>query len=167
MGWAKKSNKLPPFAPLLRIEAKSPAFKALTNAARVTYMLLKLQRNYAGQEEVSFPYSAAEEYMTRHTYSRSLKQLERMCFISKSQYGGLYRRTNVFRFEDGWKYITAEEAEEINRELKENRQRETPYSLVYIEGVSKSAPSKWPKNALTSVENDTIELEKSCKQVSK
>jgi hypothetical protein len=81
----------------------SPAFLKLTNAARVSYLLLKAQCCKFGQNEVKFPFSHAVAYMNRNTFSRSIKQLESLGFIEKSFYGGLYRRTNVYKFSDKWK----------------------------------------------------------------
>lgn len=81
----------------------SPAFKKLTNAARVAYLLLKCQCKEAGQREVIFPYGHAEPYMTRHTYSKAIRQLVEFGFIEKSDRGGLFRRTNVYRLIEKWR----------------------------------------------------------------
>lgn len=82
---------------------KSEAFKKLTNAARVTYLLLKAQCCKPNQVEVKFPYTDALPYMNKHTYSRSIKQLIELGFIEKTQEGGLYRRTNIYRFVESWR----------------------------------------------------------------
>ena len=52
----------------------------------------------AGQREVIFPYTHAEAYMTRNTFAKAIKQLVELGFIEKSDFGGLYRRTNIYKF---------------------------------------------------------------------
>lgn len=102
----KQKNQIgEPFAPILKPMVNSPAFKKLSNAARVAYLLLKCQCKESGQREVIFPYGSAEQFMKRHTFSRSIKQLEELGFIEKSDFGGLYRRTNVYRFINDWRSI--------------------------------------------------------------
>ena len=82
---------------------KHTAYMKLTNASRVTYLLLKLQVKHYEQAEVKFPVSHAEEYMEKHTFLRSIKQLIEFGFISKTSQGGLYRRTNIYKFIDDWR----------------------------------------------------------------
>ena len=94
-----------PFVPILRHMIWCPAYKKLTNPARTAYLLLKAQVKENGQREVVFPYAHAQPYMNRHTFSRSIKQLVELGFIEKSDFGGLYRRTNVYKFTDGWRQI--------------------------------------------------------------
>lgn len=104
MGKRNRKNKIgEPFVPVIKHMIKSRAFKKLSNASRVAYLLLKAQCNESGQREVIFPYSHAEDYMNRHTFGRSIKQLVEMGFIEKSDFGGLYRRTNVYRLTEGWR----------------------------------------------------------------
>ena len=91
------------FVPILKHMINSQAFKNLTNPARVAYLLLKAQCNKFGQDEVKFPYSHAEPYMNRHTFQKAIKQLVENGFIEKSSYGGLYRRTNVYKFVNNWR----------------------------------------------------------------
>lgn len=105
-GKRKKANTIgESFVPVLKHMIGSPAFKQLTNAARVAYILLKSQCKEFGQKEVIFPYSHAEAYMDRKTFSRALKQLAELGFIEKTQFGGLYRRTNVYRLIEKWRSI--------------------------------------------------------------
>jgi hypothetical protein len=94
-----------PFVAILKHMIAAPAFQRLTNASRVAYLLLKAQVKKNGQQEVIFPYSHAEPYMDRHTFSRSIKQLVKLGFIEKSDFGGLYRRTNVYKFIESWRKI--------------------------------------------------------------
>ncbi len=93
------------FVPIMKDMIINPSFIKITNAAKVSYLLLKAQCNKFGQGEVKFPFSDAEPYMNRHTFSRSIKQLEALGFIEKTFHGGLYRRTNVYKFSDKWKEI--------------------------------------------------------------
>lgn len=90
---------------MVKFMIKSPAYKRLTNAARVAYLLLKAQINRRDQREVIFPYSHAEPYMNRHTFSRSIAQLIELGFIQKSDFGGLYRRTNVYLLIENWRTV--------------------------------------------------------------
>jgi hypothetical protein len=93
------------FVPVVKHMIASSAFKKLTNAARVAYLLLKAQVNKRGQRKVVFPYKHAEPYMNRHTFSRSIQQLVELGFIEKSDFGGLYRRTNEYQFIEEWRKI--------------------------------------------------------------
>lgn len=105
-GKRNKKNRIgEPFAPLLKAMVNSAAYKKLSNPARTAYTLLLCQCNEPGQREVIFPYSHAEAYMKRDTFSRSIKQLIELGFIEKTDFGGLYRRTNVYRFVDGWRGV--------------------------------------------------------------
>lgn len=94
-----------PFIPVLKSMVTSFPFKELTNAGRVAYILLKLQVQKTGQQEVIFPYSHAEPYMNRHTFGSAIKQLIELEFIEKSDFGGLFRRTNVYKFLEGWRNV--------------------------------------------------------------
>ena len=105
MGRRKRKTIGEPFVPMLKHMIKSPAYKKLTNASRVAYLLLRTQVNGDGQQEVKFPYTDAEPYMKRHTFSRSIKQLEELGFIEKSQHGGMYRKTNSYLFIEKWREI--------------------------------------------------------------
>jgi hypothetical protein len=81
----------------------SEAYKELSNASRVAFLLLRAQTNTPEQNEVIFPYSQAEKYMRRGTFSRSIRQLREKGFIEKKQFGGLFRKTNLYSFIDSWK----------------------------------------------------------------
>lgn len=98
-----KKNRLPPFVYLTKEMLQSPAFKKLTNSARVTYLLLQSQNKSANQAKVIFSYKQAAEYMDRHTFSKAIKQLSNYGFIEISQFGGLYRRTNEYKFVEAWR----------------------------------------------------------------
>jgi len=102
MGTRKKSFRLPPFVPITKEMIKSEAFKSLTNAARVAYLLIKAQQRQFDQVDIKFPYSAAVPYMDRHTLSKAVKALEMHGFIEKRFEGGLYRRTNIYTLIDTW-----------------------------------------------------------------
>ena len=96
-------NRLPPFVYITREMLKSKEFKELTNASRFTYLLLQSQIISRNQTEVVLTYTQAEEYMNRHTFSRSIKQLINSGFIKKKQKGGLYKRTNRYSFSEKWR----------------------------------------------------------------
>lgn len=104
MGRRSKKNRInESFVPIIKHMIQSPAFKQLTNASRVAYLLLKAQINKSDQREVIFPYGQAEAYMDRKTFARSIRQLCELGFIEKSDFGGLYRRTNVYKFTEEWR----------------------------------------------------------------
>ena len=84
---------------------KSAAWGNLTNAARVAYIHLKGKCVSFDQNEVTLSFKEMERIMNRHTYSRSLDQLEQCGFITRIQRGGLQRKRNYFRFNDDWKKI--------------------------------------------------------------
>ena len=106
------------FVPVLKYMITSQAFINLTNPARVAYLLLKAQCNKFGQNEVKFPYSHAEKYMDRHTFQKAIKQLIDNGFIEKTSYGGLYRRTNVYKFKEDWRKVKEEEMAYSKRGVK-------------------------------------------------
>ncbi len=89
--------------PVLKNMITSPAYLKLGNPARVAYLLLSSQRCQHDQREVIFPYGDAQKYMKSNTFSSAIKQLEEFGFITKTQCGGLYRRTNIYRFSEKWK----------------------------------------------------------------
>src|SRR4030042_6032421 len=82
------SKKLPPFVPILKDMIKSPAYQQITNASRTAYLLLKAQCKHYDDIEVKFPYSHAQPYMNRNTYSRAIQQLEEFGFVERSFIGG-------------------------------------------------------------------------------
>ncbi len=105
-GKRNKRNQIgEPFVAVIKYMLRSPAYKKLRNPARVAHLLLSAQRYQAGQREVKFPYSEAQQYMDRHTFSRAIRQLVELGFIEKTQYGGLYRRTNIYRFIEDWRKV--------------------------------------------------------------
>ena len=99
----KKKDRLPPFVAITKEMINSEAFKKLTNASRVTYLLLKAQCKKFEQDEVKFPYSHASAYMKTNTFAKSIAQLIEYGFISKTQEGGLFRRTNIYKLISEWK----------------------------------------------------------------
>jgi hypothetical protein len=103
-GRKKKNSIGEPFVPILKHMINHESFKQLTNAARVAYMLLQAQKKTNGDTEVIFPYTHAEQWMNRHTFSRSIKQLIKLGFIERSSFGGLFRRTNQYRFIEDWRH---------------------------------------------------------------
>jgi len=92
----KKKDRLPPFTPTSNSLIDSDIYKKLTNASRVAYLLLCRQRRRFNQTEVIFPYSQAQDYMNRNTWSRAIKELIACGMIEKKQEGGLYRRVNIY-----------------------------------------------------------------------
>jgi len=99
----KSKNKLSRFVALPWEIIDSLAWQNLTNASRVTLIHLKRKVVKPNPGEISLSYHEMEKIMNRHTYSKALKQLEAFGFITKEQYGGLYRRRNFFRLGEGWR----------------------------------------------------------------
>ena len=92
----KKKDRLPPFTPTENSLIDSDIYKKLTNASRVAYLLLCRQKRRFNQTDVIFPYSQAQDYMNRNTWSRAIKELTACEMIEKKQEGGLYRRVNIY-----------------------------------------------------------------------
>ncbi len=92
----KKKDRLPPFTPTLNSLIDSDCYKKLTNASRIAYLLLCRQKKRIDQAEVCFPYSHAQAYMNRNTWSRSIRELTEAGLVKKKQEGGLYRRVNIY-----------------------------------------------------------------------
>jgi hypothetical protein len=110
MGWRKK-NKLSRFVALQWEIIDSIAWQNLSNASRVALIHLKRKVVKPNPGEISLSYKEMEKIMNRHTFSRALRQLEGFGFITKEQYGGLYRRRNFFKLSEEWrKYNQASSA---------------------------------------------------------
>ena len=77
----KKSKRLPPFTPTPNDLIDSEAYKKLSNAARVAYLLLCRQKKRFDQVEVKFPYSQAVVYMNRHTRGGCIEESTYMAYL--------------------------------------------------------------------------------------
>jgi len=97
-----RKSRIPPFVYITKEMLRSDAFKKISHASKTTLLLLRAQVKNHDQAEVKFPYSQAEEYMNRHTFARSIRELEKIGFIKKTQSGGLYRRTNIYTLCGEW-----------------------------------------------------------------
>ena len=102
----RKKNRLPPFVAIFKDMLKSDAWEVLSNAARVAYLHLKSKQVSQNNDEITLSFKEMERIMNRHTFSRSIKQLEQYGFIMKEQRGGLYRRRNFYRLSEQWKNST-------------------------------------------------------------
>jgi hypothetical protein len=98
-----RKNKLSRFMALPWEIIDSLAWQNLANASRVALIHLKRKVVKPNPGEISLSYHEMEKIMNRHTFSRALKQLEAFGFITKEQYGGLYRRRNFFRLSEEWR----------------------------------------------------------------
>lgn len=103
MGYRKKKNKLARFVAMPWEVLDSPAWARLTNASKVAYVHLKRKITNANPGWLSLSYDEMEKHMNRHTFSRSLIQLEQEGFITKEQTGGLFRRRNFFKLSEEWR----------------------------------------------------------------
>ena len=100
---SNRKNKLTRFVAMPWDLLDSPAWARLTNASKVAYLHLKRKVTNANPGALSLSYHEMEKHMNRHTFSRSLRQLEQEGFVTKEQTGGLFRRRNFFRFSEGWR----------------------------------------------------------------
>ncbi len=75
---------------------------------------MKAQCKHYDDLEVKFPYSHAMPYMDKHTFSRSISQLVELGFIEKSFVGGMFRRTNIYKFIDTWEGIKSKTGDMAN-----------------------------------------------------
>lgn len=107
MSPGKKKNRLPPFVAIFREMLQSEAWESISNPARVAYVHLKSKCITANSGEITLSFKEMERIMDRHTFSRSLNQLEAHGFILKDKRGGLFRKRNYYRFIDQWKVFKA------------------------------------------------------------
>lgn len=103
LGNEKEKNRLPPFVAILKEMLQSEAWESISNPARVSYVHLKSKCVSASNDELTLSFKEMEKFMDRHTFARSLSQLEEYGFIKKIQRGGLFRKRNYFRMSDQWK----------------------------------------------------------------
>lgn len=104
----RRKNKTSRFVALHWEIIDGEAWAALTNASRVALIHLKRKVTNPNPGELSLSYNEMEKIMNRHTFARSLKQLEKVGFISKEQYGGLFRRRNFFKLSEEWRHYRQE-----------------------------------------------------------
>jgi len=99
---AKKKKKFsgPRFARIYRDVVYSPEFMALSTSTQLAYVLLKLEISYNGQNRVTFTYTQAQKFMTKRTFTKAIRELEKIGLIKIEQMGGLYRRQDIYRFTD-------------------------------------------------------------------
>ena len=110
LGNEKEKNKLPPFVAILKEMLQSEAWESISNPARVSYIHLKSKCISASNDEITLSFKEMEKFMDRHTFSRSLSQLEERGFITKDKRGGLFRKRNYYRFKEEWKSFRIEKA---------------------------------------------------------
>lgn len=91
------------FVALPYVLLRSEAWLAISHAARVAYVHLKLQIRYGGQREIVLTYRAMAPIMERRTYARAIRELEEVGLVHRSQRGGLFRRVNIFILSQDWK----------------------------------------------------------------
>jgi hypothetical protein len=98
-------NKLPPFVAVFREMLNSAAWENIGNPARVAYIHIKSKCVSQDPGEITLSFDAMEKFMTRQTYARALRELEKFGFIKRTQRGGLYRKRNYFLLIDEWKKV--------------------------------------------------------------
>ncbi|MBU1275807.1 MAG: hypothetical protein KJ720_10560 [Proteobacteria bacterium] len=83
----------------------SPAWFAISNAARVAY--LHLAADYDGspgkEARLRLPYSQAEKLMTRKTFAKALRELQAKGFIQRTKAGGLYNNCSEYALAQEYK----------------------------------------------------------------
>jgi len=128
------------FVPIPLDVLESPAWRKLTNAARVAYIHIRAKVTFGrGRAAVSVTYGEMEKFMTRKTYAHAIKQLEKYGFFIKSQTGGIFRKRNYYKMEEGW------------RQIKDTT------NGIYKKGVHLHTVENG-KIASTSMQKDTVEV---------
>jgi hypothetical protein len=103
----KRKKKLSRFIALLWEIVDSPAWESLANSSRVAYIHLKRKITKPNPGEISLSYGEMEKIMNRHTFSKALRELEAIGFITKKQHGGLFRRRNFFQLSEDWRKFSS------------------------------------------------------------
>jgi hypothetical protein len=85
----------------------SEAWSVLSHAARVAYIHLRRKVVSWDQQTVVLTYEEMKPIMHRRTYAKAIRELEEVGMIRREQYGGLYRKTNIFSFSQEWKKYEA------------------------------------------------------------
>ena len=93
---SKRRKKGAPFVMLEKATIRSSEWRDLSFSARTIYIYIKA--NYKGWNngKIQFKYSEATEDMSPATISRALKELEKKEWVSRTQYGGLFRHYNLY-----------------------------------------------------------------------
>ena len=103
MGWQKKKKqKSPPFVMIYRDMLSSEAWKYIGNASKVAYIHLKSKIVSKDQKIIYLSFKEMEKHMTHHTFSKAIEELISTGFITKEQFGGLYRRRNSYQLSEDW-----------------------------------------------------------------
>jgi hypothetical protein len=82
---------------------RSPAWKSLTNPARVAYWHIKLDENGRNDGELKLPYSQAADLMDRKTFAKVISMLVDRGFITITRHGGLMQHCNLYAISDAWR----------------------------------------------------------------
>lgn len=145
MGRRKSEPKQPPpkfatcettqrnYVPMFRDQLDSPAYIALTAAAKEAYTILRYEYKYKytddriGMNRVYCPYSTFEARgMRSGTLTRALFMLEAFGFIHIEEHGGLEHRPNLYHLIDDWKKIkTKEEAKTVKADFEQAWKKRT------------------------------------------
>ena len=113
MGKGPKAQKrhVRPFVPVDKGMLQSPAWEALTNAARVVWLHLAADFNGRPEKEghLRLTYSQAEKLMTRKTFTKALQELQDKGFIERTTVGGLFNTCSEYALVNGWRAWTPPE----------------------------------------------------------
>lgn len=96
-----KSNRLPPFVAVFRALLQDPAWRSLSNSAKVLYIYLRSKFNTSTFSEVSLAYSemkGVKGLSSTTTISSAFKELQSTGFIEKTKHGGLYGGVCKYKF---------------------------------------------------------------------
>jgi hypothetical protein len=99
----RDGKKLSRFIALPWEVVDSPAWRELTNAARVAYIHMKRKVVNSHPGEITLSFKEMEPIMQRRTFADALTLLEEKGFIKKTQRGGLRRHRNYFSFVNDWR----------------------------------------------------------------
>lgn len=96
------------FAMVTLEEFNSPAYRALSYAARDLLIQLKMRHDGYNTDRLVLPYAKVggqkgQAHMNEHTLSGALAELEAAGWIDLTEFGGLERRPNRYALVDRWR----------------------------------------------------------------
>ena len=105
MGRDRFKNRHRAFVMIWKDMLRSPAWLALSNAARVAY--IHLAADYNGRPEkqtcLRLAYSQAQKLMAKKTYTKAIRELLAKGFIKMTKRGGLFKNCSQYALSEDWK----------------------------------------------------------------
>lgn len=135
----EKSDRSDPYIKLEHYMMDSAAWTSLTDRAVWLYLELRRQFNFSkgGDNYLVLPFSKVKWRMSRGSFSKGMKELERLGFIRCMQRGGLFRRPSVYAVCNDWQQVSREIVGKEGREAIRLGYAKKPSSrnnLINLEG---------------------------------